>query len=359
MKSKTKEILRWVYIAATVGVIVVFGFLDPNFAGMGEVLKTLKTEWLILAFCAMFMYWLTDTFILSGTLNILYDKKVPFIKNFRTTIIGQYYSALTPSSTGGQPMQVVYMKRDGIPVGVSTCVMLIKFISYQMAMFTYVIAGYIINGHYYYTQMNGIFWLSILGSGITAAAVIGLTLIMINKEFVKKMLHWVVKILSKLKIIKNPEKTNANLDGMVDDFITAFGYLKKNVVKFIGTYFIALVHLLSQFSVTVCLYFAFGLKGANVLDIILLQALLNVTVTLMPLPGATGASEFGFYGFFAMIFPSELIFFAMMMWRLITYYMNIFVGAGYTIFDQVAKSMKKKKAQAEPKQGEEKLETEE
>ena len=39
------------------------------------------------------------------------------------SFIGFFYSAITPSASGGQPMQVLYMRRDGIPVAVSTVVL--------------------------------------------------------------------------------------------------------------------------------------------------------------------------------------------------------------------------------------------
>ena len=56
-----------------------------------------------------------------------------------------------------------------------------------------------------------------------------------------------------------------------------------------------------------------------------------------PLPGASVASEGGFYLFFAMFFPGEMMFVAMMLWRLFTYYANIVCGAMFVVFDTVSK----------------------
>lgn len=45
-----------------------------------------------------------------------------------------YYSAITPSSTGGQPVELYYMARDNIPYRVSTLVILIDTILYKLVI---------------------------------------------------------------------------------------------------------------------------------------------------------------------------------------------------------------------------------
>ena len=55
-------------------------------------------------------------------------------QGLKNALLGLYYSYITPSSTGGQPMQAAYLLRDDkIPVGISTAALIIKFMCFQCA----------------------------------------------------------------------------------------------------------------------------------------------------------------------------------------------------------------------------------
>lgn len=345
MKSNTKKFIRLVYILITVGVIVAFGLFDPNFKGAVKIIPTLKLKFVLLAVFGIVMYWIMDAVSLKYVTGFMY-KKVSFLKAFRVAIVGQYYSALTPSSTGGQPMQVMYMKRDGVPVGTSTCIMLIKFICYQLGSFLLFILGMILRGVYYYTVINSIFWISVLGFFINFTVVILLALSVFRESWVLKIGSAFIRLGCFIKVIKNKEKVNSSFEKLVSDFRMAVGYVKKYKLKVFINFLMILVHLLSLFSITIWIYLAFGQTGGTILDLLFLQVFLTVTVTLFPMPGASGASEIGFYGFMSMFFKSDIIFLAMLMWRLITYYSNIFIGALYVLIEEVF-SLRKKKIKSE------------
>ncbi|MEZ4358282.1 MAG: lysylphosphatidylglycerol synthase transmembrane domain-containing protein [Eubacteriales bacterium] len=341
MKSNMKKFVRLIYILITVGVIVAFGLFDPNFKGAVQIIPTLKLKYVLLGVFSIGMYWIMDAVSLKYVTGFMY-KKVSFLKTFRIAIIGQYYSALTPSSTGGQPMQVMYMKRDGIPVGTSTCIMLIKFICYQLGTFLLFLLGMVLRGSYYFATINSIFWLSIVGFLTNFIVVVLLALSIFRESWVLKIGTALIRFGCFLKIIKNKEKTTNSLMKLVSDFRMAVGYVKKYKLKVFINFLMILVHLLSLYSITTWIYLAFGQTGGMILDIIFLQVFLTVTVTLFPMPGATGASEIGFYGFMAMFFKSDVIFLAMLMWRLITYYSNIFIGAIYVLIEEILSFRKNK-----------------
>ena len=46
---------------------------------------------------------------------------------------GQFYSAITPSSSGGQPMQVYYFHRCGVPASIGTACVSAKFIGFLIS----------------------------------------------------------------------------------------------------------------------------------------------------------------------------------------------------------------------------------
>lgn len=46
----------------------------------------------------------------------------PLVDSIDVSMIGFFYSAVTPAAAGGQPFQVLHMHRRGIPTGTATSV---------------------------------------------------------------------------------------------------------------------------------------------------------------------------------------------------------------------------------------------
>ena len=72
----------------------------------------------------MVLYFLCETINVTRTLKILGEKSI-FLKNFKYTLIGFFFSSITPAASGGQPMEIYYMSRDGLNVANSTLALLL------------------------------------------------------------------------------------------------------------------------------------------------------------------------------------------------------------------------------------------
>ena len=65
----------------------------------------------------------------------------PFRRCYFYSCTGFFFSNVTPSATGGQPAQVYYMNRDGVPVVSGTIDMLLVSIGYHTAVVCYALAA--------------------------------------------------------------------------------------------------------------------------------------------------------------------------------------------------------------------------
>jgi uncharacterized protein (TIRG00374 family) len=343
MKDKTRKAFRWIYILATIGIIAVIGVTDSQMKSINllDIVSKLSLVWVLLALSCILLYWLTDSIIINYVTGFMFGKE-PLYKSLKISIIGQYYSALTPSSTGGQPFQVIYMKRNGVPVGASTCILSIKFLCYQLALCTFYIVGMLIRGEYFIANFNRVFWISLAGFAVNASAIVFILLILVNRNLVLRFSKAVIRFLHRLHIVKNLSKANDSAETMIEDFTTALGYVKKYIGKVFITYLISLAHLTCFFSVSLLIYTAFGLTQYGFADLLLMQSFLFIAISFFPLPGAAGAAEGGFLLFFNAIFPPQLIFIAMILWRIITYYANIIAGAAVVVSDEFIRMSKKK-----------------
>ena len=73
----------------------------------------------------------------GGMLRILLrtmGQKSGLLKCIGYSFVGFFYSGITPSASGGQPMQLYYMKKDGNRLGDSTVALMVTALCYKLAL---------------------------------------------------------------------------------------------------------------------------------------------------------------------------------------------------------------------------------
>ena len=334
--------LNFIFIILTIGIRVAFAILDPNVTHIFDQISNLTPLWLLAAVVCVLIFWFFEALITYYLTNKMY-KGYTLLKSLKISMIGLYYSALTPFASGGQPIQVAYMREHGVPVGKSTCMFSIKFIIFQVVVCVFFLVSIITLGTIFFSQSAAALEFALIGLAINLILVGLVVFAMINK---KKLLNFILRIvnfLARIKIIKNAEAATENVANVLDDFHAGAIFLStEKKALFIGAILTA-IQMIINFAVTYCIYRAFGLSQRTVIEVIMMQSILFVTVSFIPLPGASLASEGGFYLFFKMFFPSQLMFLAMMLWRIFTYYANIIFGALVVVGDSAIKVFKNTK----------------
>lgn len=335
---KRKNRLTLIYILFNIAIILILGILDPELRDIGQLFYQIKFSWIIGGVLSMGLYWLMDGLILNYTTGIISGKK-DFFNSMKVAIIGQYYNAVTPFASGGQPVQIYYMGKYGIPGGSASSILLVKFLIFQVVLTLYCIAAFIFKGVSIYFRAPFVFWLSVLGFIINAGSAVGLVALSYNKGIIKKLVFGFLSLAHKLRLIKNLEKAKNMLMDHVEDFHRGFIIVRDNIKAVLIMGIMTAVQFAGFFSVTYFVYRSFGLKGESWFNIIYMQSLLYLAVSFVPTPGSSGASEAGFMFFFQLFFPKELIFMCMLLWRLITYYLSIIVGGIVILIDSIHNMM--------------------
>ena len=96
------------------------------------------------------------------------------------------------------------------------------------------------------------------------------------------------------------------------------------------------------FTVTYMVYLAFGMSGSNIWDIIFLQAVISISVDMLPLPGGMGISESLFLKISSPVFQSVTLP-AMVVSRGLSYYSQLLISALFTVVAQIYYTIKKNK----------------
>ncbi|NLA52476.1 MAG: flippase-like domain-containing protein, partial [Alcaligenaceae bacterium] len=162
-----KKYITLVYIAINILIIAVIGLLDPHLKDIGWAFYQLKPVWIGMAALCMILFWIMDTLIIKYLLASIHGS-ISFKKSIVVALIGQYYNAVTPFASGGQPMQIYYMSRFGIPAGYSTSVLIIKFLMYQIVLSILCIPALLFKSRFILSYSWVVFTISLIGFIINA-----------------------------------------------------------------------------------------------------------------------------------------------------------------------------------------------
>lgn len=311
-----------------------------NIGNLWHAFSSVKLNWLLASFACMIIFWLSDSFTLAYATGHV-QKKHSFISMLKVGMIGQYYSALTPFATGGQPVQVYYLRKLGVPVSKSTTVLVFKFIAWQMVVCCFAACSLIVNYDFIATQMPQILVFTYIGLIINIGVVSVVAMVMINKDFLLKIAAFVINKLAKIRIIKDPEKSYLSANAYFTDVNESITTMYQHKLKALNILIMSLLQFLCYMAVTYFIYRSLGLNDRSLTQLIMLQAVLYMTVSFVPIPGASLASEASFRIFFGAAFPASLLFIAMLIWRALTYYSNIIIGVMIVLWDSIKNSPKK------------------
>ncbi len=252
--------------------------------------------------------------------------KISFVKSLAVTGIGQFYSAITPSSSGGQPVEVLAMSRWGVSGPVATAAVTVQFIGFQLALLALGAALWIVTRTHVALYLGPVRWFVILGFIINSAMPLFVGILGLNRGVLNALSHGTVWLLTRLRIVRDQDAAQKKVDHMMGEYQSSVASLFKKPLLAAKVFVLSLIQLVLMMAIILCVYRAFWLHGVQPITLLALQTLLYIGASFMPLPGASGAQEYGFSVFFGGIFPERTLLSAIFVWRVITYYLLMLIG---------------------------------
>lgn len=334
VKSIIKNLLVFVILIAVTFLII---FKSYDFKETINIVLTANYKYVILAVLCMISYFVFEGINNKMILSSL-GKKIKLISSVKYSIIGFFFSGITPAATGGQPMQIYYMNKDGISVENATLSLMVQLASFQIITIGLGIVGAIVNTELF---TDGFIWLFLIGTFIK---MIGLSIMIIGlfySKFSKKLVNIIIKILEKFKYDKLEEKKK-QFNNMIDNYNKDAKYIKENKEIIFKSLCIVFLQFIVYYTISYFIYRSFGLNSFSWIKLIMMQALLFVSVSSLPLPGSVGVSEGGFLRIYSIIYGSAVLGSAMILNRVINFYLFMLVAAIVIIITNIINSNRKK-----------------
>ena len=148
----------------------------------------------------------------------------------------------------------------------------------------------------------------------------------------EKFLYGIVSLLKKLRIIgqEKAERANARIAKELEEFYEGFAQIRGDIGGILKISLLTAVQLTAFFLIPLCIFYAFGLGRVDILLMICAGAFVLNFTSFIPLPGAAAGAEIGFHTVFGLFFPTRFLSLAILLWRLLTFYLPILVGGIFT-----------------------------
>lgn len=293
-----------------------------------------------------------------GVLSRALGYKRKLRQNYAYASADIYFSAITPSATGGQPASAFYMVKDGIPLSYTTAILSVNLFMYTATLLVVVLIAFLLRPHLFLEVDSVLVKICIVAGLVVQLLLLAIyTLIMISEKLVIRLATWLVNILAFLHITKHRDAYLDRIGMAVRRFKASITLLRGSRRTLVVNFFLNLLQRFSYLSIGVLVFFgakyhipALADVHVSVLDVYVLQALCQFAAYCIPLPGSVGASEAIFNSIFSMIITDKALLGATMVTtRGINFYISfMFAGLVTLIHHLSVKYKKRKEEQAAP-----------
>lgn len=349
-KKKRSKLWGWLFFLLNVGIVAgIFIYQFTN--GESKSIYELFAEkpyyrYLFLALGIQCFGLIIEALKFSQLLKRSTGKFRPIL-SFKVASIGRYWDNITPFGSGGQPFQIMYLKKNGCSGDIATGVPLAKYMFFQIAYILIGIIALCIPSNLY-TGGNIVKYVALVAVILNVLLFLMVFLVSINKKVGSGLIIGGLKLLHKMRIVKNYEKALEKVVKFINSYQTCIKSFAKSPLQVITGVLYSMITLTCQSLVACCVYKAFNPFGTiSWIQIMSMAILCEFAMSIIPIPGGSGFAEISFVAMFSLLFNEGTVFWALLFWRILTYYFFIIVGFIVTLIDTITIKSNRKKLNKE------------
>lgn len=302
-------------LMSLVSIIFILYYTDADISW--ELISRVNGWFLLLAVALHVFSWVLYSLRLK-LLSSMAGHQITFPLSFRCTLASNFIAAITPSSAGGEPLRIKVLADDGMSYGAATAVVISERLLDSIFFLTSLALFLMVSGFFagFGLKVGAIFLLFLL------AFLAFLRQLIIRPKRVARLMEWIKKKTGNRAIVLTIERE-------IWLFRDAGIQLAKETMRCLPVLVVmtALIWF-SDFLVPSALLAGMA-QDPSILLSVAAQNILAI-VSLLPLtPGASGIAELGMSYLYSTFVSPALLLPLIVLWRLITYFLNIVVGAAF------------------------------
>ena len=318
-----------IFILILITILVLYFSLKDDFNSIVNQILNIDIKYLLITFVIIICFWLLRSITLHRfTKKFKNDNK--YSSSLQLLLRTQFFNAITPFSTGGQPYQIYYLAKGGLSTTTSTGIIMQNFIVYQIAL---VLLGIFAVGYNFLNHVfpkdNMLQNLVLIGFIMNTLVIIVMFILSFNKKLHKVIIKIGISILTKLHIVKDKQSKLNEWDEYINRFHKSAEVLLDDKWEFLLGVIYNMLALIFLYSIPVFLLYSMGdFTSFNFIEAIVTSAYVMLIGSFVPIPGASGGLEYGFIAFYSIFgIENAKLTAIMLLWRFVTYYLGMIVGA--------------------------------
>lgn len=334
--KKNKNTFSLILIVALIAVTCVYFYCSFDLSEIADGIANADFGVLAIGFSAVLVY-LVCYGLLAKTVMKSFGTRVSLFRGFLYACTDFYYCAITPSASGGQPLVIYNMVKDGIPASQASFFTFFHTAVYKTVLIVFNVVAVLFCFEEFRQSSRTFEILWFVGIVINIGIIFLCLLSMFKRGLTMKMAAWIFRVCGKLHIIKNADERLAAFSSSHDDYRASAVLVIKNWQLTLKLFLIVFVQRGAFFSIAYIVYRGMGLSAHGYLYFLCLQAMIAMAVDSLPLPGGIGVNEAALVVTLESAYGTpEAAAAATLIIRVINYYFCVFITSIGTLIEQIS-----------------------
>lgn len=329
--SKKNQLYSILFMLILMGITVIAIIKEYSIEHLIKVVSSVHPFYIISGILLMFFYAGCQGMNFYLVMDRL-GHTVSYKNCIEYAYIGNYFNAITPGASGGQPAQIYYMSKDKIRIDLSAItIFLLIFVSQIVIIF---MGGLCTLLRYQVLEQvpHWFLWLLLAGTGVMLALTAILVALMFSKVTMPFLMKLTLKLGKKLHVIKKTDEMQMKFDNLLLSYRVKAKIILKNPDLFVKVFIITVMQWIAYCMVAYLVYLSFGYRSYDFLDLMTGQSFINIAVSAVPLPGSVGVAEKAYLTVFGQFYSSQEVPSAMLLSRIINFYLPLLISYLVYIF---------------------------
>ncbi len=351
VKKHTQKKGAWFTISTFLISIIILLFVlyyqNKNF-GVANITNFVMSEsryrYILYAFTIFIVIMLLKTWR-SYVLVYRLTKKHRIFLSYKSSSLAKYYELLTPVGSGGRPYQIYYLNSRGLKPGTATAIPLMQHIIHKVTFAVISLVVLVTKFSVFGEDSRLILSLGILGLILTFLTLSAWLWVAFSRKKALRFFAGILRLLYRMKIIKDYNKWLTKMIRSVKEMQRGVKFSLKSTLTTLSTMVTSAGIIVANAILPYLIYCIFYIPEQGVfIDIFAKIIICNLAVTYIPLPGGVGIAELSFTALFSSMFLDGTLFWAILLWRVFSYYGYLLQGVLISIYDFIWGNTKNNKA---------------
>lgn len=238
-----------------------------------------------------------------------------------------YFSAITPSASGGQPASAFFMVRDGCPMVIVTAVLILNLVMYTLAVVSIGLVCILARPDIFLRFRIPSRVLIVAGFLALLSLAVLFVLLLKRQAYLFGLARRTVGFLAGHHLLLHPQKLYDKLDNAQKEYAICVRLMAGHPKMLVQAYVLNLLQRLSQVGVILSVFLATGGRLSKVGELFATQLYIILGSNFVPVPGGMGVTDYLMLDGYGQLFDQTYAFQLEMLGRSLSFYCSVLVSA--------------------------------